>query len=250
MKSTCSAVLRRTLGVAGFLIGFGLLSAGVASADDDSPGLLGGVTSLVSPVVDVLAPVTEPVLTPLAPAVDSVTESLSPVLEPLQPVTAPLLAPVVSTVQDVPVVPRIAEPLVAKKTAPAEVMPVPQAPVVAAETPAAAPETPAAQPDRVAAWVAETPQWHQIAGPQIAEHPITAPDAAPAPEAPRQPLPEVPFALPGTTGSVLSGGSASPVVADLPARQGIPAHDEVLVVGSNDWIHGSWCYYYGRSHPS
>jgi len=271
MKTRCSTTLRRLLGVAGFLIGFGLLSAGVASADEgDSSGLLGGVGALISPVTDVVAPVaqqlapvtrdvaavadpvlkpvlkvgapvTEPLVAPLAPIVGTVVRPLNPVLEPLQPVTAPLLAPVAGTVQDVPVVPRIVEPLVAQRSAPADVLPVPDAPLVPEVPQMPAPEVyTAALSGHVWAATAETPQQQQI----------SAPDAAPPIEAPQQPMPDVPLALPGTMGSVSSNGSASPVMADLPARQGVRPHVEVLVVDSNEWIHGSWCYYYGRSHPS
>lgn len=267
MKSTCSTVLRRTLGVAGFLIGFGLLSAGVASAGDDSPGPLGGVAGLVSPVTDAVVPVTEavapvtreaaavadpvlapvvraaepvtgPLLAPLAPTVDSAVRVVSPVLEPLQPVTAPLLAPVVSTVRDVPLVPRIAEPLMVRPSAPADVPPVPQVPD-APQAPAVVPEAHAVAPaDRAA--VAVLPQRQQI----------SAPEVVPPIEAPRQPLPDVPFALPGTTGSVSSNGSASTAVPDLPAGSGVHAHGGSLVVGPDHQVHGSWCYYYGRNHPS
>lgn len=252
MKSTCSTVLRRTLGVAGFLIGFGLLSAGVASADDDSPGLLGGVAGLVSPVTDAVAPGTG-ALTPVTKAVAPVTNALAPVtrevaavtdpvLEPLQPVTAPLLAPVAGTVQDLPVVPRIAEPLVARPSAPADVPPAPPVPQVpdAPQATAVVPQAHAVVPAGRAA-VTVLPQQQQI----------PAPDVAPPIEAPRQqPLPEVPFALPGTTGSVSSTGSASTAVADLPAGPGVHAHGESLVVGPDHQVHGSWCYYYGRNHPS
>ncbi|MGW6441737.1 hypothetical protein [Lentzea sp. NPDC055074] len=270
MKSTCSTVLRRTLGVAGFLIGFGLLSAGVASADDDSPGLLGGVAGLVSPVTDAVAPVTRtvspvvrdvtavadpvlepalkaarpvtaPLLAPLAPTVDSVVRVAGPVLEPLRPVTAPLLTPVVATVQDVPLVTRVAEPLVAQPSAPADVPPAPpvaQAPD-AQWTPAVVPESRAVVPtDRAA--VAVLPQRQHI----------SAPDLAPPIEAPQQPLPDVPFALPGTTGSVSSNGSAGTAVSDLPTGSGVHAHGGSPAVSSEPQVHGSWCYYYGRNHPS
>ncbi|MFJ8961498.1 hypothetical protein ACIRG5_19120 [Lentzea sp. NPDC102401] len=283
MKTTCSTALRRTLGVAGFLIGFGLLSAGVANADDsDSPGLLGGVTDLVAPatkalapvtdavapVADTLAPVTrgvtavagpvvrpvlkaaapvtEPVLAPLTPMVDAVVLPLSPVLEPLQPVTAPLLTPVVNTVQNVPVVPRITEPLVAQRSVPAEVPPVAGAPPVPAPAvadahwaPAIAPQTRAVSlPDRVE--TAMFPQRHQV----------SAPDMAPLTEVPSPPSPDVPFALPGAMGSVSSAGSTSSAVSDLPARSGVSPDGESLVVSAGHQVHGSWCYYYGRSHPS
>jgi hypothetical protein len=236
MKSTCSTALRRTLGVAGFLIGFGLLSAGVANAGEgDSPGLLDGVTTLVAPVTDALAPVTrnvtevtDPVL---APTADTVVQALSPALEPLQPVTAPLLAPVARTVQDVPVVPRIVEPLVAQPSDQADVPP-----------PVTAPPVPdiraAALPDRVA--VATTSRQQQM----------YAPDVAPPIEAPQKQSPEVPSALPGTTGSVSSNGSASTAVPDLPAGSGVRPHSEPLVVSRDHQVHGSWCYYYGRNHPS
>ncbi|SMD19333.1 hypothetical protein [Lentzea albidocapillata] len=235
MKSTCSTTLRRALGVAGFLIGFGLLSAGVASADEgDPPGLLDGVTTLV-------APVTEPVLAPLAPTVDTAVQALSPVLEPLQPVTAPLLAPVARTVQDVPVVPRVVEPLVAQPSdqadapPPVAAQPVPEVP----RAPAAAPEIhTAALSDRVAP--ATTPRQQQM----------YAPDVAPPIEAPERQSPDVPFALPGTTGSASSNGSTSPAVSDLPAGPGVRPHGESLVVSRDHQVHGSWCYYYGRNHPS
>jgi hypothetical protein len=239
MKSTCSTVLRRTLGVAGFLIGFGLLSAGVASADDgDSPGLLGGVA-------DLLAPVTEPVLAPLTPVVDTAVRTLSPVLEPLQPVTAPLLAPVVNTVRDVPVVPRIAEPLVAQPSAPAEVPPpvaVPETPPVSVVVPEAhAVTTSGVVPVPVAKVpVAKVPQQRQI----------SAPDVAPPIEAPSSPSPDVPLVLPSTTGSVSSNGSTGLALSDLPAGSGIRPGVESLAVVTDHQIHGSWCYYYGRSHPS
>ncbi|MEU3650609.1 hypothetical protein AB0E59_45150 [Lentzea sp. NPDC034063] len=258
MKATCSTALRRTLGVAGFLIGFGLLSAGVASADEgDSPGLLGGVADLLAPVTDTVAPVTrditavadpvlkpvlkavepvtEPVLAPLAPVVGTTVRTLSPVLEPLSPATEPLLAPVVNTVRDVPVVPRIAEPLVAQPSAPAEVSP----PVAVPETPqvpVVAPEVWAA----TAAPVAKVPQQQHI----------SAPDVAPPIEAPSPPSPDVPFVLPGTMGSASSGGSTGLVLADLPAGSGVRPSGESLVVVTGHQVHGSWCYYYGRSHPS
>lgn len=278
MKTTCSTTLKRALGVAGFLIGFGLLSAGVASADEgDSPGLLGGVGALISPVTDAVAPVaqqvapvtrgvaavtdpvlkpvlkatapvTEPLLAPLAPIVDTVMRPLNPVLEPLQPVTAPLLAPVVSTVQDVPVVSQAAKPLVTQRSASADV---PQ-PAPAHEVPVAVPavpETPwtpviapdayaVALPDRVA--VAMFPQQQQI----------SAPDVAPPTEVPLPPSPDVPFALPGTMGSVSSSGSTSPAVSDLPARSGVRPDSESQVVVTDHQAPGSWCYYYGRGHPS
>ncbi|WP_330270512.1 hypothetical protein OG205_25035 [Lentzea sp. NBC_00516] len=234
MKSTCSTVLRRTLGVAGFLIGFGLLSAGVASADDgDSPGLLGGVAELV-------APVTEPVLAPLTPVVDTAVRTLSPVLEPLQPVTAPLLAPVVNTVRDVPVVPRIAEPLVAQPSAPAEVPP-----------PVAVPETPPVPAVALTANAVTTSGVVPVPVP-VAKAPqqISAPDVAPPIEAPSSPSPDVPLVLPGTTGSVSSNGSTGLALSDLPAGSGIRPGVESLAVVTDHQIHGSWCYYYGRSHPS
>ncbi|MFJ5990595.1 hypothetical protein [Lentzea sp. NPDC092896] len=255
MKATCSTALRRTLGVAGFLIGFGLLSAGVASADDgDSPGLLGGVADLLTPVTDTIAPVTrdvtavadpvlkpvlkavepvtEPVLAPLAPVVDTTVRTLSPVLEPLSPATEPLLAPVVNTVRDVPVVPRIAEPLVAQPSAPAEVA-APDAPLI----PVVVPQAQAVAPSGVAPAV-KTPRQ------------ITAPDVAPPIEAPSPPPPDVPFVLPGTMGSASSGGSTGLVLADLPAGSGVRPSGESLVVVTGHQVHGSWCYYYGRSHPS
>ncbi|SES00621.1 hypothetical protein SAMN05216188_11969 [Lentzea xinjiangensis] len=278
MKTTCSTTLRRTLGIAGFLIGFGLLSAGVASADEgDSPGLLGGVGALISPVTDVVAPVaqqvapvtrgvaavtdpvlkpvlkaaapvTEPLLAPLAPVVDTVVRPLNPVLDSLQPVTAPLLAPVVGTVQDVPVVPRIAEPLVTQRSAPADVpqpAPVLEVPVgvpavpEAPWTPVIAPDAYAvALPDRVA--VAMFDQQQQI----------SASDVVPPAEAPLPPSPDVPFALPGTMGSVSSSGSTSPAVSDLPAGSGVRPDNGSLVVSADHQVYGSWCYYYGRSHPS
>lgn len=278
MKTTCSTVLRRTLGVAGFLIGFGLLSAGVASADDgDSTGLLGGVTGLLAPVTDAVAPVsqeltpvskgvvgvadpvlkpvlkvarpvTEPVLAPLAPVVDTATRALSPVLEPLQPVTGPVLAPVVGAAQDVPVVPRLAEPLVTQPSTPADVPPaadispptaVPSAldaPPVLAVT---APEPRVALlPGRAAAGI--VPQSQQI----------SAPEMAPPNEVPFPPSPDVPLALPGTMGSVSSSGSTGSVVSDVPAAQGMRPGGESLAVITDHQVHGSWCYYYGRSHPS
>lgn len=256
MKTTCSTTLRRALGVAGFLVGFGLLSAGVASADEgDSPGLLGGVGALISPVTDAVAPVaqqvapvTEPLLAPLAPIVDTVVRPLNPVLEPLQAVTAPLLAPVVSTVQDVPVVSQAAKPLVTQRSASADV---PQ-PAPAHEVPAAVPAVPEAPwtpviapdahavalPDRVA--VAMFPQQQQI----------SASDVVPPTEVPLPPSPDVPFALPGTMGSVSSSGSTSPAVSDLPAGSGVRPNNGSLVVSTDHQVHGSWCYYYGRSHPS
>ncbi|MCX2949707.1 hypothetical protein [Lentzea sp. NEAU-D7] len=232
MKSTCSTALRRTLGVAGFLIGFGLLSAGVANADEgDSPGLLDGVTALV-------APVTEPVLAPLAPAVDTVVQALSPALEPLQPVTAPLLAPVARTVQDVPVVPRALEPLVPQPSEQADVPP-PVTPSPVPLAPAVVPEVHAAAlPDRV---VVTTPPRQQE---------MYAPDVAPPIEAPQKQSPEVPSALPGTTGSASSSGSGNTAVPDLPAGSGVRPHSESLVVSRDHQVHGSWCYYYGRNHPS
>ncbi|MFJ8963271.1 hypothetical protein ACIRG5_28180 [Lentzea sp. NPDC102401] len=278
MKTTCSTTLRRALGVAGFLIGFGLLSAGVASADEgDSPGLLDGVGALISPVTDVVAPVvqqvapvtrgvaavtdpvlkpvlkaaapvTEPLLAPLAPIVDTVVRPLSPVLEPLQLVTAPLLAPVVSTVQDVPVVPQAAKPLVTQRSASTDVpqpAPVPDVPIAvpavpeAPWTPVIAPDAYAvALPDRVA--VAMFPRQQQI----------SASDVVPPTEAPLPPSPDVPFALPGTMGSVSSSGSTSPAVSDLPAGSGVRPNNGSLVVSTDHQVHGSWCYYYGRSHPS
>jgi hypothetical protein len=264
MKLTCSTALRRTLGVAGFLIGFGLLSAGVASADDgDSPGLLGGVADLLAPVTDTVAPVTRdvtavadpvvkpvlkaaapvtgPLLKPLAPVVDTVTRTVSPVLEPLRPVTAPLLTPVVNAVQDVPVVPRIAEPLVVQPSAPAEVAPPEVVPVVP-EVPQAPVVTPQAHavvlPDRVAATV--TPQPRQTA----------AHDVAPPIEVPSPLSPDVPSALPGTMGSASSTGSTGLALSDLPAPSGAGPGGEALVVVTDHQIHGSWCYYYGRNHPS
>ncbi|MEV6713669.1 hypothetical protein AB0M48_16695 [Lentzea sp. NPDC051208] len=246
MKSTCPTALRRTLGVAGFLIGFGLLSAGVASADEgDSPGLLDGVTTLVAPVTDALAPVTRTVTEVtdplLAPTVDTVVQTLSPVLEPLQPVTAPLLAPVARTVQDVPVVLRIVEPLVTQPSDQADVPPPVTAPTVAEVplAPAVVPEiNTAALPDRVA--VATSPRQQQM----------YAPDVAPPIEAPRKQSPEVPSALPGTTGTASSSGSASTAVSDLPAESGVRPHSESLVASQDHQVHGSWCYYYGRNHPS
>lgn len=232
MKSICSTALRRTLrrtlGVAGLLIGFGLLSAGVASADDgDSPGLLGGVTDLVSPVVKPLLqtaePVTEPVLAPLAPTVDTAVQALSSVLEPLQPVTAWLLTPVVT-----------------QPSAPAgDVPPVTDAPQT--ETPAsvAAPEVHwVALPDRIA--VATAPRQQEI----------SAPDVVPPIEVPQRQSPDVPLAMPGTTGSASSSGTAGPAVSDLPAGSGVRPHGESLVVSRDHQVHGSWCYYYGRNHPS
>ncbi|SDL38646.1 hypothetical protein SAMN04488074_110301 [Lentzea albidocapillata subsp. violacea] len=219
MKSTCSTTLRRTLGVAGFLIGFGLLSAGVASADEgDPPGLLDGVVTLV-------APVTEPVL---APTVDTAVHALSPVLEPLQPVTAPVLAPVARTV---PVVPRVVEPPVVQPPDQAEVPP----PVAAQPVPEI---NTAALSDRVAP--ATTPRQQQM----------YAPDVAPPIEAPSQPSPDVPLALPGTTGSASSSGSTGLVLSDLPAESGVRPSSESLVVVTDHQVHGSWCYYYGRNHPS
>ncbi|WP_157529015.1 hypothetical protein [Nocardia sp. NRRL S-836] len=274
MKLTCSTTLRRTLGVAGLLIGFGLLSAGVASADDgDSSGLLGGVATLVSPLTDAVtpvarqaapvtsavaavadpvlkpvltaaAPLAEPVLAPLAPTLDSVTQVLSPAIEPLRPVTAPLLTPVVNSVRDVPVVPRIAEPLVAQQSAPADVVPpitvpvVPQAPLTPVSVQAAEVQA-VTLSDRVAA-VLEVAQWQRISVPAV----------APPIEAPSSPSPDLPLTLPGTTGSASSSGSTSPAVADLPAGSGVGPDSEPLAVIADHQVHGSWCYYYGRSHPS
>jgi hypothetical protein len=240
MKSTYSTMLRRTLGVAGICIGFGLLSAGVASADDgDSPGLLGGVASLVSPVADAVAPVTEPVLAPLAPVVDPLVQVLSPVLEPLQPVTRPVLAPVVRTVRDVPVVPRIAEPLVAQQSAPADgVLPI-AVPVIAE-----VPWTPVVWPE---ARTVALPDRTVVA---MFQQQIPASAVAPPIEAPNQPSPDVPFALPGATGTASSTGSAGPAVSDLPAESGARPQVEPLVMRADHQVHGSWCYYYGRNHPS
>ncbi|HEX7304952.1 hypothetical protein [Lentzea sp.] len=279
MKLTCSTALRRGLGVAGFLIGFGLLSAGVASADEgDSHGLLGGVSDLLAPVTDTLVPVTdtvapvtgklapvtrdvtavvdpvvqpvllavkpvtEPVLAPLAPVVGTATQALGPVVKPLQPVTSPLLTPVVNTVRDVPVVPRIVDPLVARPSAPAEVPPAPVPAVPGTpQTPVVVPEVHAvASSGSVPVAVARTPQRQQIA----------APDVAPPIEAPSPASPDVPFALPGMTGSASSTGSTGLAVSDLPARSGAHADDESLVVVTDHQVHGSWCYYYGRNHPS
>ncbi|GGN28866.1 hypothetical protein GCM10011609_85440 [Lentzea pudingi] len=278
MKTTCSTTLRRTLGLAGFLIGFGLLSAGVASADEgDSPGLLGGVGELISPVAKAVAPVTqqltpvtrgvaevtdpvlkpvlkaaspvtEPLLAPLTPVVDAVVRPLNPVLEPLQPVTAPLLAPVAETARDVPVVPRITEPLVTQRSAPADVPP-----------PTALPEVPVAEPALPEApWTTGVAsETHAVALPGRAaatmfsqQQQISASDVAPPAEAPLPPSPDVPFALPGTMGSVSSSGSTSPAVSDLPAGSGVRPDNGSLVVSTDHQVHGSWCYYYGRSHPS
>lgn len=228
MKLTCSTVLRRTLGVAGFVIGFGLLSAGIASADEgDLPGLLGGVA--------------EPVLTPLTPVVDTTTEVLSPVLEPLQPVTAPLVTPVVNTVRGVPVVPRIADPLVGRSSTPAEAPPPPAEVPAVPQTPVVAPGIHAVAPfDAVPATVPL----------DLRQQQISAPDAAPPIEAPSPPSPDMPFALPGMTGSASSSGSTSLSLADLPATSGVHANDGTLAVVTDHQIHGSWCYYYGRNHPS
>lgn len=136
MKTTSSTIVRRMLISAGFVVGFGVLAVSTANADEDrSPGLLGGLSQVVTPVADQLTPVTsevsrtlspvtsqlapavsevtEPVLEPvtgavrplieplrpvidqLAPTVNGVTRVVAPVLEPLNPVTEPLLAPVV-----------------------------------------------------------------------------------------------------------------------------------------------------------
>ncbi|MCR3749658.1 hypothetical protein [Lentzea californiensis] len=242
MKSTCSTTLRRTLGVAGFLIGFGLLSAGVASADEgDPPGLLDGVATLVAPVTDALAPVTEPVLAPLAPTVDTVVQTLGPVLEPLQPVTAPVLAPVARTVQDVPLVPQIVEPLVVQPSDQAEVPP-PVAAQPVPETPRAPAVVPEAHTAALPGWIAAATTSRQ--------QKMYAPDLAPPVEAPQRQSPDVPFALPGTTGQVSSNGSASQTVSDLPAGSGVRPHGESLAVNRDHQVHGSWCYYYGRNHPS
>lgn len=130
-----SFVLRRSLLLAGFLLGCGLVamvSAGSAHADehdrasrssetrggpDSGGGLLGGllapVVSSVSEVTDpvlsgvsqVAAPLVEPVVGVVepvtAPLLRPVTGPLSPVLEVLEPVTGPLLGsaePVVTPV--------------------------------------------------------------------------------------------------------------------------------------------------------
>ncbi|MDX8048522.1 hypothetical protein SK571_03945 [Lentzea sp. BCCO 10_0798] len=203
---------------------------------------------VLKPALKAAAPVTEPLLAPLAPIVDTVVRSLNPVLDSLQPVTAPLLAPVVGTVQDAPVVPRIAEPLVTQRSAPADVpqpTPVPDVPVAVPaipevlRTPVIAPDAYAvALPGRVA--VVVFPQQRQI----------SASDVAPPTEAPLPPSPDVPFALPGTMGSVSSSGSTSPAVSDLPAGSGVRPNNGSLVVSTDHQVYGSWCYYYGRSHPS
>ncbi|ANZ39897.1 hypothetical protein BBK82_31510 [Lentzea guizhouensis] len=237
--------------MAGFLIGFGLLSVGVANADDGEPsGLLGGVTTLLSPV-------TEPVLAPLAPIVGAATQALDPVLEPLRPVTAPVLTPLVRTVQDVPVVPRIVDPLTTRSSAPGTVPPpvvVPVAPAVPAVS--QVPQVPVVVPE------VRTVTWHDrvvhdrvvhdrgvVAVPTQRQQ-FDAPEVAPPIEAPSQPSPDVPLVMPGTTGSASAGGSAGPAAGDLPAAAGVRPNDESLVVTAADQVHGSWCYYYGRSHPS
>lgn len=271
MKSMCSTGVRRVVLLGGLLVGFGLLSAGVASADDgDSPGLLGGVAELVAPVSEVIAPVTrevsavttpvlreaEPVLAPvnavaqplleplnavLDPVVAPVVQTVEPVLAPLQPAVGPLLTPVVKAVPNVPVVARAAEPLVTSPSAPAEVAPVAppvSTPDTAVPVEAKVPTSAWAEPVVVAAKL-----------PQQQRQP-SAPDVAPLKSAPTGPAPDMPFVLSGMTGTAASGGSASSLTAVLPARQGPGPHGASLPVVRGDQVHGSWCYYYGRSHPS
>ncbi|MCS7482233.1 hypothetical protein ACFFQW_39680 [Umezawaea endophytica] len=112
---------------AGFVVGFGVLAVGTANADEDhSSGLLGGLSQVVTPVADQLAPVTNgvsrtlsPVTGQLAPVVSGVTAVAEPVLEPVTTAVRPLtepLRPVVDqlapTVDDVTrVVAPVLEPL-------------------------------------------------------------------------------------------------------------------------------------------
>ncbi|MEV6235703.1 hypothetical protein [Lentzea sp. NPDC051838] len=209
MKSTCSGVVRRVVLLGGFLLGFGLLSAGVASADDDAPGLLDGVTE------SVLAPLN----TVLDPVVALVVQSVEPVLAPLQPVVEPLLTPV-----DNPSVPVEVTP---PAPAPDQVVPLePVVPAVGWTDPVAAPATPPAGQQQ------------------------STQDVAPMKSVPAEPSPDVPLALPGTTGTAASSGSASPAAADLPSRRGDRPRGSSSAVVRGDQILGSWCYYYGRSHPS
>lgn len=127
MKTTSSTIIRRMLISAGFVVGFSVLAVSTANADEDrSPGLLGGLSQVVTPVANQLTPVTSevsrtlsPVTGQLAPAVSEVTAVTEPVLEPVtgavRPLTEPL-RPVVDqlapTVNDVTrVVASVLEPL-------------------------------------------------------------------------------------------------------------------------------------------
>ncbi len=101
MKTTSSTLIRRTLISAGFVIGFGVLAMGTANAGEDrSPGLLDGLSQVVTPVADQLKPVTSglsrtasPVTDQLAPVVSGVTAVAEPVLEPVTTAVRPLTRP-------------------------------------------------------------------------------------------------------------------------------------------------------------
>ncbi|MFT7837685.1 hypothetical protein Q5530_16220 [Saccharothrix sp. BKS2] len=274
-------LLRRSLSLLGFLLGFGLLTfAGTAHADEDdrSPGLLGGVLGgvvsgvsdltgpvvsdvsalaapLVAPVVDVVEPVTAPLLSP-------VTRPLQPVLEVLEPVTRPLLAPAEPVVT--PVVAGIGlDPGALGAGLPGAELPgagfpgadpVRDEPVTRA--PAASEPTRAetsAQPSidaRTAAtttarrWAVEEPTTPEVAAGATWHR-------APA-GGPRSPGDDLPAVAGATTGTASSGGGAggSPGQADLPGGPGAEPGDGGPVAQAERWRVPPWCYVFGRHHPS
>ncbi|MGZ3144392.1 hypothetical protein ACVDFE_20850 [Lentzea chajnantorensis] len=204
----------------------------MANADENDSGLL---DALVSPVAEVVAPIAQVTAPLLTPVVDTAVQTLDPVLEPLRPVTAPVLAPVVGVVRDAPP-PQVVEPLVPLPSAPPEVV----APVV----PAVVPEAPAvALPQQVVPAKAEQTSAPDVAPP--AQTPVQLPVQSPEGQSPA-----VPLALPGTTGSASSSGSTGTAVPDLPALSGVHPDNASPMASGKQQFRGSWCYYYGRNHPS
>jgi hypothetical protein len=255
LPGALSVVLRRSLLLAGFLLGGGLValvSAGSAHADEhgsssrppearggsaSGSGLLGGllkpvtdpvlsgVSQVLAPVVGVVEPVTAPLLAP-------VTESLSPVLEVLAPVTAPLPG-----------------------VEPARTASVP-APVV--DEADVGTTVPAETPSPVKPSTAGVPVAVEVVGPlwttstsEVGTSDVVAVDSrwygrpGRGPASPGQDLG-------GAVGAASSGGNVggSPGQADLPGYRGVGSGDSGRVVPAQRWLVRPWCFVFGRHHPS
>ena len=283
MKKTSSTLIRRTLISAGFVIGFGVLAVGTANADEDhSSGLLGGLSQVVAPVTDQLAPVVggvtavaEPVLEPvttaarplteplrpvvdqLAPAATGVADVLAPVLEPLRPVTEPLLAPVVQAADQAlpvatPVVRPVTEPLARQADAPvAPVEPaapvVPVVPVVPVDlSPSTAQAPPEVRASTGHAWEVPSNGLPAVTPPASHVAPASPWYQGGSPAVPR----DVPLVVQGTTTSASAGGLNAPASADVPGSPRTTPYGGGATALADGPARGSWFYDYGLHHPS
>jgi hypothetical protein len=280
MKTTSSPLIRRMLISAGFVIGFGVLAVGTANADEDhSSGLLGGLSQVVAPVADQLAPVTSgvgravsPVAERLAPVVSGVTAVAEPVLEPVTTAVRPLteqLRPVVDQLAPtangvVGVVAPVLEPL-RPVTGPLLVQVTDQALPVA--TPVVQPLTEPLVRQAGASVVPVVPvelppstvlvsTGHAWEVPSTGVPAVTTPAAHAAPASPwyqggSPAVPrDVPLVVQGTTTSASAGGLNAPTSADVPGSPRTTPDEGGATALADGPARGSWFYDYGLHHPS